>query len=259
MTKRAWYLGRTEDEIAERIILIGDPARVSRLSEHLDNVVQLPVNRGLTTATGEHKGVKVTLASFGMGAPIASIVMHELSALGASVFLRIGTCMCLAPVQLGDLVVATRALSFEGTSGAYARDGSTPEADRTLVKNIINTGVQEVDSLRAGTFASYDGFYQDMFPLDEKSGARVSDNFDTLRDKGVLAVDMETSALLTVGEALGRRASSFCIASVDGNSRKKLDDDALARCEEHLAEIALDSIIATPVAEDKSSAVPVSA
>ena len=51
MEKRAWYLGCTSDQIAERVILIGDPGRVPRLSEYLEDVVLLPVNRGLAIAT----------------------------------------------------------------------------------------------------------------------------------------------------------------------------------------------------------------
>src|SRR4030095_584177 len=133
MQKRAWYLGCTSDQVAERVILVGDPGGVPRLSRCLDDVEFLPVNRGLATATGTHRGVRVTLAAFGMGAPIAVIVLHELGELGSRLFLRIGTTMSLPPTAIGDFVIADRALRHEGTSYAYAPKDFTPAAGQHLL------------------------------------------------------------------------------------------------------------------------------
>lgn len=121
MEDRAWYIGCSRRQIAERVILVGDPARVSRIVGYLDEVQQvLPVNRGLMTVTGIYQGVGVTVSAFGMGAPIAAIVMHELHSLGAKIFLRIGTAIALPPVELGDFIIAHKAHRHEGTSNAYA-------------------------------------------------------------------------------------------------------------------------------------------
>ena len=125
-SNKAWYLGCHQEQVADRVILLGDPARVPRLSKHLEDVEHLPINRGLAMATGSYEGVRVTLAAFGMGAPIAAIVLHELAVLGSSVFLRIGTSIGLPPVDIGDVVIAQDAISREGTSAAYAPDGGRP-------------------------------------------------------------------------------------------------------------------------------------
>lgn len=69
MEKQAWYIGCDESEIAERVLLIGDPGRVARLAEQLKDVHWVKENRGLRTISGFHKGVRVTACAFGMGGP----------------------------------------------------------------------------------------------------------------------------------------------------------------------------------------------
>jgi uridine phosphorylase len=239
MQKRAWYLGCTSNQVAERVILVGDPGRVPRLSTSLDDVEFLPVNRGLATATGTHRGVRVTLAAFGMGAPIAVIVLHELAELGSRLFLRIGTTMSLPPTLIGDFVIADRALRREGTSYAYAPKDVAATADASLVNALAEAAKQAGHRYHVGLFASFDAFYRDMFALDDADGARVHDNLAALADEGVIAVDMETSALLTAGRVLGCKTGSLCMASVDSRTRKKLDAGVLVQRERELMSIAL--------------------
>lgn len=247
MRKKAWYLGCTSDQVAERVILIGDPGRVPRLSQYLEDVQLLPVNRGLATATGTHKGVRITLAAFGMGAPIAAIVLHELRELGARIFLRIGTAIALPPVEIGDFVIADGAIRNEGTSGAYAPPEQAAVADETLVKAAIKAVTENGHNYRVGSFSSYDGFYRDMFALDDATAGRVRDNFEALSEKGVLAVDMETSALLTVGKVLGCRAGSLCVATVNSLKHLRMSGEELIRSEKDLISAALAALAATPM------------
>ncbi len=249
MEKRAWYLGCTSDQIAERVILIGDPDRVLRLSQYLEDVVLLPVNRGLATATGTHEGVRVTLAAFGMGAPIAAIVLHELSELGSRIFLRIGTTMSLPPTEIGDYVIADSALRHEGTSYAYASKEYQATADENLVRALTEAADRKGHTYHVGRFASYDGFYRDMFALDDTTATRVRCNFDALAKQGVIAVDMETSALLTVGKVLGCKTGSFCIASVNSLTRLKINSEDLIDREKKLMSAALDALTSIPIPE----------
>jgi len=250
-TDKAWYLGCTRDQVGERVILIGDPGRVPRLSQYLEDVQLLPVNRGLVTATGRYHGVPVTMAAFGMGAPIAAIVLHELRQLGAGIFLRIGTAMPLPPVEIGDFVIAEGAIRHEGTSDAYASPEHLAIADETLVKAAVNAVEENGHSYRVGSFASYDGFYKDMFALDTETSTRVRTNFEKLSEQGVLAVDMETSALLTVGNVLGCKVSSLCVATVDGLKQLRMSSEELIRAEKDLIAIALAAVTATEMPEAK--------
>ena len=93
MSRRAWYIGCSEEEVGEGAVLVGDPGRIERIAEHLSAPHFVEENRGLRTVTGERAGRRITATAFGMGAPIAAIVLHELFDLGVRAFLRIGTAM----------------------------------------------------------------------------------------------------------------------------------------------------------------------
>ncbi len=132
MGRRAWYIGCSEDEIGEAAILVGDRARIDRIAEHLEAPRILEENRGLRTVTGMRGGHRVTASAFGMGGPIAAIVLHELFDLGVRLFLRIGTAMVMPPARLGDFVLADGAVRGEGTSRTYAPIGYPAVADFEL-------------------------------------------------------------------------------------------------------------------------------
>ncbi|MEM8815275.1 MAG: hypothetical protein AAGE85_05580 [Pseudomonadota bacterium] len=248
MSKRAWYLGCTSDQIAERVILLGNPARVRRLGRHLQDVEFLPVKRGLETATGYYGDTPITLSAFGMGAPIAAIALHELADLGASVFLRFGTAIALPPARIGEFLIANSALRKEGTSGAYAPDDYPAVADETLTAALIAAAKAQTNPFRVGKFASYDGFYRDMFAIDEASRERVRRNYAALAADDVIAVDMETSAILTVGKVLGCKVAALCLASVDSATQSKIEPESLRIAEARLVGVAFEAMAAVQTA-----------
>ena len=240
--RKAWYLGCTSDQVADRVILLGDPGRVPRFSRHLTDVEEMPVNRGLATVTGTYRDCRVTLSAFGMGSPIAAIVLHELATLGAGVFLRLGTSIGLSRVDIGDLVIARDAESYEGTSGAYAPNGSNRSADPGLVSALAEAASRHNVNYHVGAFASFDGFYQDMFALDADTQDRVRKNLEQLAQQDVLAVDMETSAVLTVGNALGCKVGSMCASTVNSLKKQKIGKAEHAEAEKALISIALEAL-----------------
>ena len=240
--KKAWYIGCSAEQVAERVILLGDPGRVPRFSKYLSHVEAMPVNRGLATVTGRYKDRRITLSAFGMGSPIAAIVLHELANLGASVFLRIGTSIGLSPVNIGDMIIARDARSFEGTSSAYARGAANSGADPGLVSALTRAASRHDATYHVGAFASFDGFYKDMFALDGSTEDRVRRNLEQLAAEGVLAVDMETSAILTVGSALGCKAGSMCASTVNSLKKRKIGKQEHADAERALISIALEAL-----------------
>ena len=240
--KTAWYLGHPADAVGDRALLIGDPDRVDRISGLLDDVTVLPVKRGLKTITGFYNGRKTTVCAFGMGAPIASIVMHELADLGVSYFLRIGTAMYFPPTEAGSFLLSDRAMSFEGTSRSYADDPFAYRADPQLTEACRRAVEAAGEPARIGLFASYDAFYRDMFGIDDAGRKRSVANREKLRALGVIAVDMETSALITVAGALGVAFTSLCLGTVDAVTLNKLPGERLAVGERKLFEAALQGI-----------------
>lgn len=242
--KRAWYLGHVQSDVPGPAILIGDPDRVNRIAGFLDDVRFLPVKRGLRTATGFFDGRPVTVASFGMGAPIATIVLHELADLGVERFLRIGTAMHFPPVQAGDLVISEAAFGFEGTSPSYRAGGGPFPADARLVRALVKAAGREGSRVEAGLFATFDAFYRDMFGIDPEGAKRAESNRRMLQERDVIAVDMETSALLAAAEALGVACATLCLGTVDAVTQEKLAPDATREGEAELFRVALAGLTA---------------
>jgi uridine phosphorylase len=242
MTEAAWYLGARAEEVGEAAILVGDPARVARIAPLLQEVRVLSERRGLHTLTGALRGRRITVSAFGMGAPIATVVLHELSALGVREFLRIGTAMALPPARLGDLMLAEGALRGEGTSATYAPLGFPAIADFALSARLRQRLATGARPWHAGVFASYDGFYTEMFALEPYRRTRIEGLRAELRRLSIVAVDMETAALLTAARVLGARAASLCLATVDTATQTKLDGDMLAEAEKALFAVALDAL-----------------
>jgi uridine phosphorylase len=240
----AWYIGARRDEVGEHAILVGDPARIGRIAEHMNDVHFVAENRGLRTATGTRGGKRVTVSAFGMGAPIATIVMHELFALGIRTFLRIGTAMAVPPATLGDFVLADGALRAEGTSNTYAPIGFPAIADFDLNTSLRERLARSGKPWHAGIYGTYDGFYTEMFGLSGERRQMIDGLKRDIQRMGLIGTDMETSALLTAARILGARASTLCVATVDAFTQEKIGDEAMAKAERDLFEIALDAVTA---------------
>ncbi|GAK72986.1 uridine phosphorylase [Agrobacterium rubi TR3 = NBRC 13261] len=239
-TNRAWYIGAKREEVGKAAILVGDPARIERIAEHMTEVHFVPESRGLKTVTGTRGGERITVAAFGMGAPIATIVMHELHALGISTFLRIGTAMAVAPAKLGDFVLADGAMRADGTSNTYAPLGFPAIADFKLNTELRDRLTTSGRTWHAGIFGTYDGFYTEMFALSGQRREMIGKLKEDIKRLGLIGTDMETSALLTAARILGVRSSTLCVATVDAQSQEKIEDDLMAKLERDMFEIALD-------------------
>jgi uridine phosphorylase len=242
-TERAWFLRVAAEDVADRAVLVGDRGRVHKAATLLDNPQLLNEDRGLTAVTGQYKGRAVTVAAFGMGAPIAGVVLHELAMLGVRRFLRLGTVLGIGGTELGSLVLAEGGVRNESTSGAYLPPGFPAVPDHEM--NTALRAALEADThpWTSGLIASYDGFYTDMFAAEPERAEDTRARMQELGRYGVKAVDMETAAVLVVARAVGARAASLCLASVDGLSQDKLADGR-TEAELTLLTTGLDSLAA---------------
>ncbi|PSL38416.1 uridine phosphorylase [Labedella gwakjiensis] len=248
-SSNAWYLRCGPEDVGESAVLVGDRGRVLLAADLLDDAVILNEDRGLTTATGYHEGQRITVSAFGMGAPIAAVVMHELAGLGVRRFVRLGTVMTLGETQLGELVVAHGAVRGESTSASYlpVEFPAVPDFPLTaqLERSVAAAGVPT----RSGIFATYDGFYTDMF--ETGFGSRpVAERYEALARVGVVAADMETSALLVAARALGVAAGSLCLASVSGADNSKMEHSARVAAEAELLRAGFDALATSAAAAD---------
>jgi uridine phosphorylase len=224
MPDRAWFLRCSADEVADRAVLVGDRGRVEKAATLLEDAAVLNQDRGLMVVTGRYHGHLVTVAAFGMGAPIAGVVLHELAMLGVRRFLRLGTVLGIGGTSLGDFVLAEGAVRNESTSGTYLPAGFPAIADHELNTALRATLSAGTRPWTAGLIASYDGFYTEMFAAEPERAEATQARMTELGRYGVKAVDMETSAVLVVARAVGASGASLCLASVDGVTQEKLSD-----------------------------------
>lgn len=245
-SQRAWYLQCAAEDVAERGVLVGDRGRVLMAAEMLDGARILNEDRGLTTATGEWKGTRITISAFGMGAAIAAVVLHELSALGVRAAVRLGTALAVGRAQLGDLVVADSALRGEATSATYVPAGYPAAPDLDLTLALREAAQQSGRRTTTGMIASYDGFYSELFSDDTMPSSRTVDVAELVRT-GVVGLDMESSAVLSIGRALGVRSGVLCLASVDGRDHSRLDGEDRRGAERDLLVAGFNALCATPI------------
>jgi DeoD family purine-nucleoside phosphorylase len=215
---------RPNAEVAERVLLPGDPGRALRLAQQLLEAPRmLNHNRGLWGYTGTaDDGAPLTIQSTGIGGPSAAIVAEELIALGARRLLRVGTCGALADgLALGDLVVPDRVLAEDGTSRTLgAGDSVTPEAQ--LQRALLAA----CDSASVGTVVSSDLFYDP----DAARAARWA-------AEGALAVEMEAATLFTVAGRHGVAAACVLAVSDLVAAGDRIAQDALERAEHELGRV----------------------
>jgi len=197
--KQPHILCRKED-VAENILLPGDPERVLRAAEFLDSPVEIAFNREFRTVTGTYEGMPVTICSTGIGGPSMVIALEELIACGARNFIRIGSAgACQPGIGLGDLIIPTAAVREDGASRMYAHESYPAAADFPLLSALVESCRKQNIQYHVGITRSHDSFY-------------INDEAERMKKANamnVLGSDMETAALFTLASLRGVRAASI--------------------------------------------------
>jgi uridine phosphorylase len=236
MNSEAWYLHCKPDDVGEDAVIVGDRGRVLLARELLDNPVMINEDRGLTTVTGTYRGKTITVSAFGMGAPIAAVVVDELAQIGVRRIIRLGTVMSQGSTELGDFVLAYGAIRNEGTSRAYLPLEFPAVPDFELTKRVEGAARATGRNVVSGIYDSEDGFYTHMMNRTKKGG-------DLEDAPNIVGTDMETSAVFIVGTARGVATASLCLASVDGSDYSKLAAQEREAAELELLEAGFNSFI----------------
>jgi uridine phosphorylase len=216
---------RPTAELAERVLLPGDPGRALALAQLLlEQPLMFNHHRGLWGYTGAAPdGEPLTIQATGMGGPSAAIVLSALIALGVKRAIRVGTCGALAPgLELGELIIASEAIGADGTSRALGA-GERVAADVQLTEALI----VQAPSARCGVVVSVDLFYD--------NGRRPS-------APEALAIEMEAAALFAVGATAGLPVACMLAVSdtFDPNGvRRRIEDAALLAAAERMGAAAV--------------------
>ncbi|MBQ2374687.1 MAG: nucleoside phosphorylase [Alistipes sp.] len=241
-----FHLHLRPEQIADTIILVGDPARVDMIAKYFDTIECRAANREFNSVTGEYKGKRMTALSTGIGIGNIDISMTELDALANIDFatrtvkeqlrqltiLRLGTSGALqSDIEVGDVVFARTSLGFDGLLSYYA--GRNEVCDLALEQAFVNhtewdslmprpyfvDADQELwelfkDSTTEGITIASPGFYAPqgrwvrLKPADEQMNAKIeSFSFNSRR---ITNYEMEGSAIAGLAALMGHRAATMC-------------------------------------------------
>lgn len=181
-------------------ILPGDPARVDRIAQQLENVEELKFNREYRSLRGTYQGVPVLAMSTGMGGASMAIAVEELRNIGVTHIIRIGSCGALqAGIGLGDLILVHAAVRDDGASRTYVPEVFPSVADPDLLAACVRSGKDKGFRCHVGLCRSHDSFY-----IDEQDEIN-----EFWAKRGVLGSDMETATLFTVARLRGVKAAGI--------------------------------------------------
>ena len=159
--ERQYHIGLGPGELAEYILLPGDPDRTTRIAARLENIEFERRHREFASVTGTYRGTRVSVVSTGIGTDNVEITVAEILAItDRPTFVRVGSCGSLQPeVYLGDLIVSTGAVRLESTTSFFVHDGYPAVADYEAVLALIEAANRLGHRTHVGLTATAPGFF----------------------------------------------------------------------------------------------------
>lgn len=220
--EKEYHIGVGKGEVGRYVILPGDPGRCEKIAAYLDNPVKVAENREYTTYTGSLEGVPVSVVSTGIGGPSASIAMEELIHCGADTFIRVGTSGGMQPdICGGDLVIATGAIRYEGTTKEYAPVEYPAVADFEIVRALKESAEALGYVNHLGVVQCKDNFYGQHSPESMPVAEELNQRWKAWIACGALASEMESAALFIVGSVRRVRVGTVLLVIANQTRREQ--------------------------------------
>jgi len=256
-----FHLHLLPEQLADKVILVGDPGRVSMVASHFDNNECEVSNREFHTITGTYQGKRITVLSTGIGCDNIDIVMNELDALANIDFhtrtektthrtlelVRVGTCGGLQPeTPEGTYVASVKSIGFDGLLNFYAgRDEASDLSIEDAFKKAVGWNLKmgnpyvatacpelicrvAADDMVRGITVACGGFFgpqgrQLRLPLaDPQLNEKIeSFNYNGLK---VTNFEMESSALAGLATLMGHKAMTCCMV-IANRRAKRMETD----------------------------------
>lgn len=219
-----YHIGLKKEDIkgAKYAILPGDPGRVSKIAEKLDNAVKLKENREYTSYLGELKKEPILIISTGMGGPSTAICVEELALIGIEKLIRVGTSGGMQlEVDAGDIVIATSAVRQEGTSKEYVPIEFPAVADLDLTIALRDAAKELGYKTHTGIVHCKDSFYGQHSPEKMPVSYELENKWNAWIKAGVLCSEMETASLYTISSILKLKAAAVLLVVWNQEKEKR--------------------------------------
>jgi uridine phosphorylase len=242
-----FHLHLKPEQLADNVILVGDPGRVELIAAYFDSVEYSVSNREFKSITGNYKGKQISIVSTGIGTDNIDIVMNELDALSNIDFetrtekqefrqltiVRIGTSGGMQPdIPLGSFLISEKSIGFDGMLNFYAgRDSVCDLEFETAMKKHLGWNPQlaapyvvaadeelvdrigKKDMLR-GVTISANGFYgpQGRVLRIDLADMHLNDKIESFRfgKYKITNYEMESSAIAGLAKLMGHKAMTVC-------------------------------------------------
>lgn len=244
----AFHLHLKPEQLADKVILVGDPGRVSTVAAHFETKECDVENREFRTITGTYKGKRITVQSTGIGCDNIDIVVNELDALANIDFatrtehavhrqltlVRIGTCGGLQPyTPSGTYIISEKSIGFDGLLNFYAGRNEVCDLDferhftehmnwnpQLCAPYVINADKELTDRIAGddmvrGVTIACGGFYGPQgrelrIPLADQNQNKKIQRFE-YNGYRITNFEMESSALAGLSRLLGHKATTCCM------------------------------------------------
>lgn len=265
-----YHLNLLPEDIAEKIILVGDPDRVPKVSKYFDKIEIKKNKREFYTHTGTLRGERITVMSSGIGTENIDIVMNELDALvnidlknkefknehQSLQLFRLGTCGSVNPdVEVDNMLVTQNVVGLDGLLHFYSDYQFENEFSKNFLEKFPYQNIKPMlyfsdwaediadyykDAKYHGNTATFPGFYA---PQGRQLRLKALDDqfLETLNDLGVTNFEMETSAIYGLAKLLGHKA--LTVNCVIANRRRGEFSADHHTSEKNMIEWVLDRII----------------
>lgn len=272
-----FHLHVKPEDLADKVVLVGDPGRVVLVASHFEKVESETSSREFRTVTGIYKGKRITVVSTGIGCDNIDIVVNELDALANIDFktreekdnlrsltlVRIGTCGGLQPnTPVGTYIASQKSIGFDGLLNFYARRNEVCDLDferefkrqvkwdnqlgnpyvvssnTELIENIAKEDMVRGVTIACGGFFGPQG-RELRLPLQDP---KLNEKIESFEYKGlrVTNFEMESSALAGLSLLMGHKALTCCM--VIANRLAKEANSAYKNTIDGLIEKVLDRI-----------------
>ncbi len=209
IVEESYHIGFNAGHGARYALLPGDPGRVEKIAQKLDEPRFYAQNREYTTWIGKLNGENVLVMSTGMGGPSTAIGIEELYRTGVDTFIRIGTCGGMQTEVIGgDLVVATGSIRMEGTTREYVPIEFPAVPDLRVTNSLVEAAEKLGKTYHAGVVQSKDSFYGQHDPDRMPVSYELNNKWQAWIKAGCLASEMEGAALFVVSSVLRARAGA---------------------------------------------------
>lgn len=265
-----YHLNLLPEDIADKIILVGDPDRVPKVSKYFDKVEIKKNKREFYTHTGTLRGERITVMSTGIGTENIDIVMNELDALvnidlkekefksehKALQLFRLGTCGSVNPdIEVDNMLVTKNVVGLDGLLHFYQDYSFENEFSRNFLEKFPYERIKPMlyfadwaedisdyykDATYHGNTATFPGFYA---PQGRQLRLKALDDtfLETLNELGVTNFEMETSAIYGLSKLLGHKA--LTVNAVIANRRRGEFSADHQASEKNMIEWVLERII----------------